>query len=101
MTTLRLLDDFRVLAVATPDYLARHPTPSLPKDLHAHNCIRYRLPWDGSIQPWVFNKGLHRTEIAVEGSLIVNNLEALLGATLEGIAIAYLAQPMIAHLLAE
>ena len=27
MTILRLLDEFRMLAVATPGYLARHPTP--------------------------------------------------------------------------
>jgi DNA-binding transcriptional LysR family regulator len=101
MTILRMLDDFRMLAVAAPAYMARHPTPSVPKDLHAHNCIRFRMPWDGSIQPWLFNKGRQHTEIAVEGSLTVNDLELLLSATLDGVGVAYLAEPMIAQHLAE
>ena len=101
MTVLRLSDDFRILAVAAPDYLARHPAPSLPKDLPAHNCIRYRLPWDGSIQPWVFVKGRQQTEIAVDGSLTVNDLELLLNATLDGVGVAYLAEPIIGPHLAQ
>jgi DNA-binding transcriptional LysR family regulator len=101
MTILRLLDDFRMIAVAAPDYVARHPAPSLPKDLHAHNCIRYRLPWDGSIQPWIFNKGRQHTEIAVEGSFTVNDVEVLLSAALDGVGVAYLPEPMIAPYVAQ
>jgi DNA-binding transcriptional LysR family regulator len=101
MTTLRLLDDFRMLAVAAPDYVARRPAPSHPRDLHAHNCIRYRMPWDGSIQPWIFDKGRQHTEIAVEGSLTVNDLELLLSATVDGIGVAYLGEPMVESHLAE
>jgi DNA-binding transcriptional LysR family regulator len=77
------------------------PKPSQPRDLHAHNCIRFRLPWDGSIQPWIFDKGRQHTEIAVEGSLTVNDLELLLSAALDGVGIAYFAEPMIGALLAE
>jgi DNA-binding transcriptional LysR family regulator len=101
MTALRLLDDFMMLAVAAPSYVARHPAPALPKDLHHHNCIRYRLPWDGSIQPWIFNKGRQDIEITVEGSLVVNDPELLLSATLDGVGIAYLAQPLAAPYLAK
>jgi DNA-binding transcriptional LysR family regulator len=101
MTILRLLDDFRMFAVAAPAYIARHPTPSLPRDLHGHNCIRFRTPWDGSIQPWIFDKGRQHTELAVEGSLTVNDLELSLSATLDGVGVAYLAEPMIAQHLAE
>jgi DNA-binding transcriptional LysR family regulator len=73
MTALRLADDFRMLTVASPAYLRRQRPPSQLKDLHQHNCIRYRLPWDGTIQPWIFNKGRKETEIVIEGSLIVNS----------------------------
>ena len=96
MTILRMLDEFRVLPVAAPAYLARHPRPSHPTDLHAHNCIQYRSPHDGSIQSWVFNKGGQHIEVAVEGSLIVNDIDVLLSSALEGIGVAYLAEPMIA-----
>jgi DNA-binding transcriptional LysR family regulator len=101
MTILRLLDDFRMFAVAAPSYIARHPKPSLPRDLHVHNCIRFRTPWDGSIQPWIFNNGRQHTELAVEGSLTVNDLELLLSAALDGVGVAYLAEPMIEQHLAE
>jgi DNA-binding transcriptional LysR family regulator len=96
MTILRMLDKFRVLPVAAPAYLARHPRPSSPTDLHAHNCTRYRSPHDGSIQSWVFNKGDQRTEVAVEGALIVNDIDLMLRSTLQGVGVAYLAEPMIA-----
>jgi DNA-binding transcriptional LysR family regulator len=101
MTILRLLDDFRMFAVAAPDYLARHPAPSLPTDLYAHNCIRYRLPWDGSIQPWSFVKGRQRTEIAPEGSFTANDMDLALGATLDGVGISYLGEPLTAPHLAQ
>ena len=101
MTILRLADEFRLLAVAAPAYVARHPKPSTPKDLHAHNCIRFRTPWDGSIQPWTLTKGSEHTEIAVEGSLIVNDVELALTAVLDGIGVGYLPEPMMASHLSE
>ncbi|UGY19915.1 LysR family transcriptional regulator [Bradyrhizobium septentrionale] len=101
MTVLRLHDDFRMLAVAAPNYLARHPAPSVPKDLHTHSCIRCRFPWDGSIQPWIFVNGRQQVEIAVKGSFTVNDLDLLLSATLDGVGISYLAEPLAAPYLAQ
>jgi DNA-binding transcriptional LysR family regulator len=101
MTILRLMDEFRVLAVAAPAYLAHHSAPSLPKDLHAHNCIRFRTPRDGSIPPWVFTRGDQQTEIAVDGSFVVNDADMLLRSALQGVGVAYLPTPMIASHLAQ
>jgi DNA-binding transcriptional LysR family regulator len=101
MTALRLADDFRMLTVASPAYLRRQRPPSQPKDLHQHNCIRYRLPWDGTIQPWIFDKGRKETEIAVEGSLIVNDLDLQLSAALDGVGVTYMAEPLAAPYLAQ
>jgi DNA-binding transcriptional LysR family regulator len=101
MTILRIADEFRMLAVAAPTYLARHSKPSLPKDLHAHNCIQCRSPFNGSIHPWVFTQGDQHAEIAVEGSLILNDLDMLLSAALEGVGIGYLPEPIVARHLAQ
>jgi DNA-binding transcriptional LysR family regulator len=101
MTILRLTDEFRCLAVAAPDYVGRHPYPAAPKDLHDHNCIRFRNPWDGSIQPWIFARGNEHAEVAVEGSLIVNDIELALTATLDGVGVGYLPEPMIVSQLAQ
>ncbi|HLZ83788.1 MAG TPA: LysR family transcriptional regulator [Caulobacteraceae bacterium] len=101
MTILRLADEFRVLTVAAPAYLARHPRPLAPNDLHAHNCIQFRKPWDGAIQPWILVKGNEQAEVAVEGSLVVNDVELALTATLQGVGVACLPEPMIASELAQ
>jgi DNA-binding transcriptional LysR family regulator len=101
MTIMRMLDEFRVIAVAAPDYLMNRAKPSLPEDLHAHNCIRYRSPWEGTVLPWVFAKGGKRIEIAVEGSLIVSDIESTLKNTLDGVGIGYIPEPMVAEHVAQ
>jgi len=39
MIAVRLTPDMKMLAVASPDYLARHGEPKTPADLHQHACI--------------------------------------------------------------
>ena len=53
------------------------------------------------MQPWGFNKGGQHTEVAVEGSLIVNDIDLSLRSALQGVGVAYLAEPMIASHLAR
>jgi DNA-binding transcriptional LysR family regulator len=101
MTVLRIADDFRVLTVASPDYLRRHQQPTLPTDLHGHNCVRRRAPWDGMIQPWSYAKGNQRTDIAVNGSLIVNDIDVLLRNVLDGGGIGRVPEPLVARRIAQ
>lgn len=101
MTILRLADEYRVIAVAAPAYLARNARPLLPKDLHAHNCIRCRCPWDGTLLHWSFAQNGDQTEVAVEGSLITNDIDSMLNSTLEGVGVAYLPEPIVAAHLAQ
>ena len=53
MIAVRVTNDLHYRVVASPDYVARYGRPQTPADLHAHNCIRYRLPGGGFI-PWLF-----------------------------------------------
>jgi DNA-binding transcriptional LysR family regulator len=69
--------------VAAPSYLARHPRPAMPRDLEAHECIRFRFP-SGAIVPWLFERKGKRIEVAVEGRLIVNDPELGIRAALDG-----------------
>jgi hypothetical protein len=45
-----------MLAVASPDYLARHGEPVVPADLHRHGCINCRFPGGGNIYRWESEK---------------------------------------------
>jgi DNA-binding transcriptional LysR family regulator len=101
MTILRIGDDFRVLAIAAPSYLETHPTPTHPRDLHSHNCVLYRSPWDDAIASWIFSKGGEQIDTAVEGSLIINDLELMKSAILDGTGIGYLPEHMVAEHLAQ
>lgn len=101
MTVLRLMDPFKMLAVAAPGYAAGPAAPASPSDLRAHNCIRFRMPWDGSIQPWLFTKDGEDVDVPVEGSLIVNDVDLMLSASVDGAGVGYLAEPMVASHLAR
>jgi DNA-binding transcriptional LysR family regulator len=101
MIAVRLIDEFRVMAVAAPVYLARHPSPATPEDLHAHDCVRLRWDWDGSIQPWVFEYAGRRLEVQVGGSLVLNDIYLVLNAVLDGIGIGYLSEPVISSRVAN
>jgi DNA-binding transcriptional LysR family regulator len=96
MAMLQIADPYLMLAVAAPAYLAARGWPRAPKDLHAHNCIQARAPWDGALLPWLFVNGQERTAIAVEGNLTVNDADVWLRCVLDGLGIGYLPEPMVA-----
>jgi DNA-binding transcriptional LysR family regulator len=101
MIATRVTDDMHYLVVASPDYVARHGRPQVPADLHAHNCIRYRLPSGGFI-PWVFVVDGETVEFDVDGSVVViNDPELVISAVLEGIGVAYLYREYVASLVAD
>ena len=101
MTILRILDETRMLTVAAPAYLARYPAPTQPRDLHVHDCVRYRLPWEASARPWVFNKDGQHVEIAVDGSLIVNDIGLGLSNVLDGVGVGHMPEPVVASHVAQ
>jgi DNA-binding transcriptional LysR family regulator len=101
MIAVRLVDEQRAMVVATPAYLAQHPTPATPEDLLAHNCVRMRVDWDGSIQPWNFEDGDRRVDVAVDGSLILNDWYLVLYAVLEGLGVGYFPEVLVSKLVAD
>jgi DNA-binding transcriptional LysR family regulator len=93
--------NFRLSTVASPDYLARHAAPSGPEDLRRHNCIGYRGNADDISRPWRFQKAGQQVEVAVEGSLSVNDLPLALRAGLDGVGIVQLPEAWVSPLVAE
>lgn len=89
MVAVRLTPDLNMVAVASPDYLARWGTPKSPAELHQHKCINWRLQMDGRHHRWEFNNQGQRLEVAVEGSVVTNNADIGIAAALKGLGIAY------------
>jgi DNA-binding transcriptional LysR family regulator len=89
MIAVRLTPDVRMIAVASPDYLARSGIPRSPADLSGHACINWRLQSDGRVYRWEFEKKGKRLEVAVGGPMITNQSDLGVAAALEGLGILY------------
>ena len=89
MIAVRLTPDVEMLAVASPDYLARHGEPKTPADLHRHACINWRFPGSGSIYRWQLRKKGKGIELSVDGALISNHQDIVLAGALQGLGILY------------
>jgi DNA-binding transcriptional LysR family regulator len=90
MIAVRIGEEIGGVIVAAPDYLARHSRPTSPRDLEAHNCIRFRFP-SGAIVPWPFEKRGKKVEVVPEGTLTVNDPELAMRAALDGVGVLYTA----------
>ncbi|MBZ9846767.1 LysR family transcriptional regulator [Mesorhizobium sp. CA14] len=90
MVAVKLSDDLRMAAVAAPAYLQDRAIPRRPQDLHLHRCINFQWPGGGDIYRWEFSRGKRSLEIAVKGSLTVNDTELMLNAALGGAGVAYM-----------
>lgn len=98
MIAVRIGGEVRSVVVAAPDYLARHPRPTTPRDLEAHNCIMFRLP-SGAVFSWPFEKKGQRLEAAVSGRLTINDEETAVRAPLDGVGVLYTALDHVAPLI--
>lgn len=89
MIAVRLTPDLNMVAVASPDYLARRGTPKSPTELHDHACVNWRLQMDGRHYRWEFKKRGQRLEVAVDGPVVTNHADIGIAAALNGLGIAY------------
>ena len=88
MIALSLGRPQRFAVVASPDYFARHPRPSVPTDLLEHDCIRVRLP-NGALYRWHFERHGETTKVDVRGRITLDEASLARAAALEGAGIGF------------
>lgn len=94
MIALPLGQEMRQLAVATPDYVAAHGVPEHPRELLRHSCIRWRWPGNTAPYHWEFwDQGWF--QVAVDGSLILDDKQACIEAALQGAGVAFAIEPKV------
>jgi DNA-binding transcriptional LysR family regulator len=96
MIALRVGPDWRLVAVASPAYVAAHGRPQHPQDLLAHDCINRRLVTAGGLYAWEFEKDGKELRVRVEGRLTLNDEATMVDAALDGLGIAYVPEDMAA-----
>ncbi|CAO3381525.1 LysR family transcriptional regulator [Azospirillum argentinense] len=97
----RRLGSFRLLLVASPDYLARRGTPRTPADLRRHACLHYRFPNSGKLESWALRQAPGEPDLQLPTSMICNNIETRVCFALQGLGIAYLPDFAIREPLAD
>lgn len=101
MIALRVGADFRAAVVAAPSYVAAHGMPRAPDELTSHRCINYRMASSGELYRWWFQKDGEAVRARVEGSLVLNDGEAIVEAALDGLGIGYMFRDRVERHIAD
>lgn len=89
MIAVRIGPDWRMIAVASPSYLAHHGAPNHPHDLLRHDCINMRQQYSGGLYGWEFERNKKSITLRVDGQLTFNSSYPMIEAAAEGLGIAY------------
>jgi DNA-binding transcriptional LysR family regulator len=93
----RPLAPYRLVACASPAYLAAHGTPQAPDDLAGHHCLGSSA-WPAALsQEWQMLGGEHLQRLAQDSRLQVNDARAQRTAACEGLGIILGAEMMLAE----
>jgi DNA-binding transcriptional LysR family regulator len=95
MIAVRVSKDHRAAIVGSPEYFKAHPRPKTPHDLLRHKCINFRHGSAG-LYRWEFDKGKKSLSVAVNGPLIVDDVETLIRAAIDGVGLAFVSDERVA-----
>ncbi len=83
----RRLRPYRLIACASPGYLAKRGTPETLDDLAHHDCLHYGSSPASQPCRWLFSGDGKTQEVHIEGRFHCNNWNALLHAAISGFGI--------------
>jgi len=101
MIAVRVSKDHRAAIVGSPAYFKSFPRPKAPRDLLSHRCINFRHGHGGDVYRWEFEKGRKSLSVAVNGPLIVDDVEIVIRSALDGIGLAFVGEDKVAEPLAS
>lgn len=90
MIAVRIGPDIPMAIVGSSDYFRAHAIPTSPAQLIDHRAINLRLPTSGTLNKWRLTRGGRETRVRVDGPLVLNSIDLILDAALDGHGIAYL-----------
>jgi DNA-binding transcriptional LysR family regulator len=96
LVALPVVPGHQRIACASPEYLARHGTPTTPAQLAQHNTLRYMRQGRAN-STWFFRQGSELQEVHVTGDYLSDDGEIVRRWALAGHGIAYKANLDIAR----
>ncbi|KQS59334.1 LysR family transcriptional regulator [Rhizobium sp. Leaf371] len=95
MIAVRIGPDWRLVAVASPAYLATREAPKTPQELVGHVCINHRQARAGGLYAWEFEKDGREVRVRVDGQLTFSTSFAMIDAAVAGYGIAYVPEGLV------
>lgn len=96
LVALPVVPDHQRIACASPEYLARHGTPTTPTQLAQHSTLRYMRQGRAN-STWFFRQGSELQEVDVTGDYLSDDGEIVRRWALAGHGIAYKANLDVAR----
>src|SRR3954447_5891619 len=100
MIAVRVSPDLTPVIVGSLSYVKSRGRPKSPRDLIGHRCINFRHG-DAGLYRWEFEKGKKSLSVAVSGPLIVDDLDLVIRAAIDGVGLAYMSDDNAAPHLAS
>ncbi|APO79584.1 LysR family transcriptional regulator protein (plasmid) [Rhizobium etli 8C-3] len=97
MIAVRIGPDWRLRAVASPDYFSQRGIPNTPQDLVEHDCINTRQATWGGFYTWEFEKDGRELRVRVDGQLSFNSSISQIDAAVKGYGIAYIPEDLVSE----
>lgn len=95
----RRLGRSHLVVCAAPGYLQENGTPQSPQDLKGHPCLLFGQ--QGRRQTLQFSGAANNVSVSISGRLVVNNMEVVRAAALEGVGVAVLPNTLCRDAVAE
>ncbi|MBL8952324.1 MAG: LysR family transcriptional regulator, partial [Myxococcaceae bacterium] len=96
MVAVQIWPPFAFGPYGSPTYLEAHGTPKHPRELKGHACIAFRSPTTGKRYHWELERGGRSWRVAIDGPLLTNGEPVMVAGAVEGLGLAYLAEPTAA-----
>lgn len=90
MIAVRIGPDIPMAIVGAPVYLARRGTPTSVAQLVDHQAINLYLPTSATANRWRLIRGGREVRVRMEGQLLLNTIDLILDAAIDGHGLAYL-----------
>lgn len=101
MIAVRIGPDIPMAIVGAPDYLSRHGVPKSVAQLVDHKAINLYLPTSGSANRWRLMRGGREVRVRMEGQLLLNTIDLILDAAIDGHGLAYLPYDQVQQAIQE
>ncbi|EGO8353932.1 LysR family transcriptional regulator [Escherichia coli] len=101
MIAVRIGPDIPMAIVGAPEYLSRRGTPVSVAHLVDHQAINLYLPSSGTANRWRLVRGGREVRVRMEGQLLLNTIDLILDAAIDGHGLAYLPYDQVQQAIVE